>query len=65
VRVQLVLDPLTKAQSWTVVGDDLLPIAAVDDFLSYLTVRGCSPLTVRTYAHSLATFLQFLAETDR
>ncbi|MEV0133705.1 site-specific integrase [Dactylosporangium sp. NPDC050688] len=54
--------PGSGAVSWTVVGDDLLPVPAVEAFLSYLAAVERSPLTVRTYAHDLAVYFRFLAE---
>ena len=52
----------SKAESWTVVGDSLLPIAVVDEFLAYCTAVGRSPLTVETYAYALATRFRFLGD---
>lgn len=52
----------SKAESWTVVGDSLLPIAVVDEFLAYCTAVGRSPLTVETYAYALATLFRFLGD---
>ncbi len=52
----------SKAESWTVVGDSLLPIAVVDEFLAYCTAIGRSPLTVETYAYALATLFRFLGD---
>ncbi len=42
------------------VGDSLLPIAVVDEFLAYCTAIGRSPLTVETYAYALVTLFRFL-----
>lgn len=59
---QRIVMPRSGAVSWTVVGDDLLPVAAVEAFLSYLAAVERSPLTVRTYAHDLAVYFRFLVE---
>ncbi len=44
----------------TVVGEGLLPIPEVEEFLSYCTATGRSPLTVETYAYALAILFRFL-----
>ena len=36
--------------SWTVLGDDDVPVVPVDRFLAYLTDIGRSPNTVKAYA---------------
>jgi integrase/recombinase XerD len=61
IRAQRVITA-SKAESWTVVGDSLLPIAVVDEFLAYCTGIGRSPLTVETYAYALATLFRFLGD---
>jgi hypothetical protein len=45
--------------SWTVLGDDDVPVVPVDRFLSYLTDVGRSPNTVKAYAHDLKDLWQF------
>jgi integrase/recombinase XerD len=61
-RVQPVIDPADLSRSWTVTDDSGLPVAAVEEFLAFLSAKGSSPLTVRTYAHGLALFLRFTDE---
>jgi integrase len=61
-RAHRLVLPSTGAVSWTVIGDDGLPIGAADSFLVYLDARELSPNTVRTYAHGLALFFRFLDE---
>jgi integrase len=46
--------------SWTVVGADGVPVAAVDRFLGYLQVLPRSPNTVASYAYDLRAFVEFL-----
>jgi len=37
MRVQRVLMPGSEAESWTVLGDDQVPVEPVERFLGYLT----------------------------
>lgn len=60
MRVQRVLMP-DGAESWTVLGGDGEPVAAVEAFLAHLQALDRSPTTVRTYALSLKLWLEFLA----
>ncbi len=46
--------------SWTVLGDDDVPVVPVDWFLAYLTSIGRSPNTVRAHAHDLKDFWVFI-----
>jgi site-specific recombinase XerD len=58
--VQLVVIPGSGTLSWTVLGDDDVPVVPVDRFLAYLTDIGRSPNTVKAYAHDLKDFWEFL-----
>lgn len=49
-------------ESWTVVGETLLPIPEIEEFLSYCSAVGKSPRTVETYAYALAILFRFLDE---
>ena len=49
--VQPVVIPGSGTLSWTMLGDDDVPVVPVDRFLAYLTDIGRSPNTVRAYAH--------------
>lgn len=49
--------------SYTVVGDDGLPVDDLEDFLAYLTARGASPNTVQGYAYDLRDFFVWLGQT--
>ncbi len=53
------LTTVSLSESWTVVGEDHLPIAAVDEFLAYCTAVERSPRTVEAYAYALATLFRF------
>jgi integrase/recombinase XerD len=58
--VHLVVIPGSGTRSWTVLGDDDVPVVPVDRFLSYLTDIGRSPNTVKAYAHDLRDYWCFL-----
>src|SRR6266481_3210233 len=47
-------------RSWTVLGDDDVPVVPVDRFLAYLTDIGRSPNTVKAYAHDMKDLWQFI-----
>lgn len=59
--MQRVVMPGQGTQSWTVIGDDDVPLGPVERFLAYLTAVGRSPNTVKAYAHDLKDFFGFLA----
>jgi site-specific recombinase XerD len=58
--VHPVVIPGSGTRSWTVLGDDDVPVVPVDRFLAYLTDIGRSPNTVKAYAHDLKDYWQFL-----
>lgn len=64
MRVQRVLMPGSEAGSWTVLGDDQVPLESADRFLGYLTSIEKSPNTVRAYAHDLKDWFTYLAGHD-
>jgi site-specific recombinase XerD len=53
--------PGSGIRSWTVLGDDDMPVVAVDRFLAYLTDIGRSPNTVKAYAHDLKDYWEFIS----
>ena len=57
--VQPVVVPGSGMLSWTVLGDDDVPVVPVEGFLAYLTDIGRSPNTVKAYAHDLKDFWDF------
>ena len=61
MHVQRVAVPGKQAESWTVLGDDDIPVAPVEGWLAHLTAIDRSPNTVKAYAHDLKDFLVFLA----
>ena len=52
--------PGSGIRSWTVFGDDDVPVVPVDRFLAYLTDIGRSPNTVKAYAHDLRDYWEFI-----
>jgi site-specific recombinase XerD len=49
-------------RTWTVTGDDHLPVGPVEEYLEFLRVaQQCSPNTVRSYATSLSRWWEYLA----
>lgn len=58
--VQRVAPSGSKVESWTVLGDDDVPVAAIERYLSYLSDIERSPNTVKAYAHDLKDFFVFL-----
>ena len=60
LRAQRMLMPVTGAESWTVVDEDLVVVGDVERYLAHLAAIERSPNTVRAYAHSLALWCTFL-----
>jgi integrase/recombinase XerD len=60
MRVQRVLMPGSRVESWTVLDDDLVPVDPVERFLAYLSSIERSPNTVKAYAHDLKDWFIFL-----
>ena len=60
MRVQRVVMPASRAESWTVLGDDDIPVGPVERYLAYLTAIGRSPNTIKAYAHDLKDFFSFV-----
>src|SRR5262249_1170402 len=52
--------PGSGTRSWTVLGDDDVPVAPVDRFLAYLTDIGRSPKPVKAYSPDLKDYWEFL-----
>ena len=44
-------------ESWTLLGDDLVPVEPVERFLTYLALIERSPDTIKAYAHDLKDWL--------
>ena len=61
MKVQRVIMPGSQMESWTVLGDDWVPLEPVERFLAYLAAIERSPNTVKAYAHDLKDWFVFLA----
>jgi hypothetical protein len=59
--VQRVVTPSSRRESWTVIGQDGVPIEPIERYLAYLTDVERSPNTVKAYAHDLKDWFVFLA----
>ena len=57
-------DALVRVESWTVLGDDDIPVDPAEGLLAYLTDIERSPNTVKAYAHDLKDFWVFLARRE-
>ena len=51
--VARVVMPVSRRESWTVLGQDGVPVEPVERYLAYLTDVERSPNTVKAYAHDL------------
>lgn len=60
MRVQRVVIDSSRVESWTVLGDDHVPVEPVERFLGYLSWIERSPNTVKAYAHDLKDWFTFL-----
>ncbi len=63
--VHPVVIPGSGIRSWTVLGDDDVPVVPVDRFLAYLTGIGRSPNTVKAYAHDMKVSMKRPAPVAR
>ncbi|MGB6165386.1 MAG: site-specific integrase [Pseudonocardiaceae bacterium] len=52
--------PTSRLESWTVLGDDAVPVAPIERYLVYLTDIERSPNTIKAYAHDLKDWFAFL-----
>ena len=64
MRVHRVLMPGSGEESWTLLGEDHVPVEPVERFLSYLASAEKSPNTVKAYAHDLKDWFTYLAGHD-
>ncbi|MGP3938031.1 site-specific integrase [Nonomuraea sp. KM88] len=58
--VQRVVLPASGRESWTVLGDDDVPVAPIESYLAFLSDIERSPNTVKAYAHDLKDWFVFL-----
>jgi hypothetical protein len=62
MEVQKVRFPQTNRSSWIVLGDDFLPVKPILVFLKFMENLGRSPNTVRSAAHHLKLFWEYLRD---
>ena len=60
MQVQRVVLPGVRVESWTVLGDDDVPVEPIEGWLGYLSDIDRSPNTVKAYAHDLKDYWEFL-----
>jgi len=60
MKVQKILITNTTEPHWIVIGDDFLPISPISEYLFFLRNTDKSIYTIRTYAHHLKIFWEYL-----
>lgn len=60
MKVQKIKLQDTHQLHWTVIGDNYLPIEPISQYLDYLRAIKKSPNTIRTYAHHLKIYWEYL-----
>jgi integrase/recombinase XerD len=63
MKVQRVRIPERGGTTWIVLGDDYLAIQPIQQFLSYLEDLERSPNTIRSYAHHLKLYWDYLQDS--
>jgi integrase/recombinase XerD len=61
-QVQRVQSTSSSQPTWTVIGEDYFPVEPIDSFLSFLRATK-RPNTIRTYAHALKLYWEFLDDS--
>ena len=61
MRVQRLVMPVSGAESWTVLDDEMVPVEPAERFLAHLAAIERSPNTVKAYAHGLRLWFEFLS----
>ena len=62
--VHRVVMPGSAVGSWTVLGDDDVPVEPIERYLSYLTAVERSPNTIKAYAHDLKDYWIFVGQRE-
>ena len=63
MKVQKVSLPDCDRATWTLLGDDFLPVEPVEKFLTYLRNIGRSPNTIRAYTYHLKLYWEYLGQS--
>ncbi|MEH2262390.1 tyrosine-type recombinase/integrase [Nostoc sp.] len=64
MKVQRVRIPKSDKITWTVLGDDYFPIRPIEQYISYLESIERSPNTIRSYAHHLKLYWEYLQASN-
>ena len=62
MKVQRIILPNTNQISWLVIDNNFLPIQPIQQYLAFLENCSKSPLTIRTYAHHLKVYWDYLTQ---
>ena len=68
MKVQKIRHPQRERSdhiTWTVIGDDFLPVPEIENYLAFLQNIEASPNTIRAYSHHLKFFWEFLRDTHQ
>ena len=65
MKVQKIRLPNVVQPHWIVIGEDYLPVEPIGQYLLYLHNIQKSPLTIRTYAHHLKIYWEYLETTKQ
>ena len=60
MKVQKAVIPDSKKLTWIVIDDHYIPVKPIQQYLSYLENTGKSPNTIRSYAHHLKLYWEYL-----
>lgn len=63
MQVQRIYLPNSEQPTWIVLGNDYLPIKPVIEFITYYENIERSPNTIRSYAHHIKLFWEFLHDS--
>ena len=64
MRVQRLVMPNSGVESWTLLGDDGMPVEPAERFLAFLGAVERSPNTIKACAHDLKDWFEFLGDRD-
>ena len=64
MKIQKIIDAMTGRESYTIVTEDYHVIEPAEDYLAFLANMQASPNTIRSYATSLASWLNYLGQRD-
>ena len=65
MKVQKIRLPNAVQPHWIVIGEDYIPVEPIGQYLLYLHNIKKSPLTIRTYAHHLKIYWEYLEATKQ